>query len=307
MKLKTISLAIIFLIILASCKSSQKVNTGKEVYTPQMQKIMIGYPDIIGFERRVIFPEKLSPTLEKEQKIEIFPGRELLVDCNLYGLQGQMLSRAFPNGNSYYLFNTNGEIYSTKMACADETRESRFVIGESIMTDYRSDVPLVVYTSQYLQVKYSLWKGGEVKSFEMNGNGTLATEEALENAKNYPNKAGYKKHLLYIPKLENQEETNRKVEIIPEKTLGVNSAVHSLSGKMETGKVEGYNFDYWIFDATVENKVVIETSTKSEKKDKFTIVEKKLVAYNSRLPIVVYAPEGFEINYKIWETNGKMY
>ena len=57
MKLRTISLAIISLIIFASCKTSQTVNTGKEAYTPQMQKIMIGYPDIIGYERRVIFPE----------------------------------------------------------------------------------------------------------------------------------------------------------------------------------------------------------------------------------------------------------
>lgn len=307
MKLKLSSFFIVLLIVITSCKSSQTVSNGKEAYTPLMQKIMAGYPDIIGFERRVIFPEKLSPSLEKEQKIEIFPGREILVDCNQYGLQGQMLSRTFSNGNSYYLFNTNGEIYSTKMACSDETRQSRFVIGESVMTDYRSDVPLVVYTSQYLQVKYSLWKAGEAKSVALHGNGTLATEEALENAKKFPEKAGLKKYVLYLPELENDEETNLKVELFPPKTPEANFDTQFWSGKFETGQVDGFNFDYWIFHPAVANEQTIEPSAKSDIRHNRTGFENKLVAYNSRLPIVVYAPEGYGINYKIWETNGKMY
>lgn len=307
MKLKTILFAIIPLIVFTSCKTSKNINNGKEAFTPEMQKVMTGYPDIIGFERRAIFLEKLSPELEKEQKIEIFPGRELLTDCNQYGLQGQMLNKTFKSGNPYFLFNTNGEIFSTKMACPDDTRESKFVTGESIITDYRSDIPLVVYISQYLQVKYSLWEGGDEKSFAMNGNGTLATEEALQNTMNFPDKAGFQKHILYLPELQGQDEINRKVEIIPGKNLNVDCNHHILNGHLENGQVEGFQYDYGIFQSDGTFSSTKMACKEEQLQKKFISGEKKLVAYNSRLPIVVYTPEGFDVNYKIWETKGKMY
>ena len=307
MKLKSFLIALMPLIILSACNTTRQVSTGKEAFTPEMQKIMTGYPEITGFERRAIFLEKLTPEQEQQQKIEIFPGRELLTDCNRYGLQGQMLSKTFQNGHSYFLFNTNGEIYSTKMACPDESKVPAFVTGESVITDYRSDVPLVVYISRYLQVKYCLWKAGDEKSVALNGNGTLASEEALQNTNYFPEKAGYVKHILYLPELEAADEINRKVEIIPGLLRKVDSNDHRLNGTFESGQVEGFGFDYWIFqsDGTY-------SSTKMNCRDKimsekFVSSEKKLMAYNSRLPIVVYTPSGFEVNYKIWETNGKLY
>lgn len=307
MKLKIILFAILPIIVLTSCKTTKKVAEGKEAFTSEMQKMMTGYPDIIGFERRAIFLSKLSPAEENELKIEIFPGRELFVDCNQYGLQGQMLQKTFENGNSYYLFNTNGEIFSTKMACPDETRQSKFAVGESVMTDYRSDIPIVVYTSQYLQVKYSLWKSGEVLSFKMNGNGTLATFEALENANYFPEKGGFIKHVLYLPELENNEEINRKVEIIPGKNLMVDCNKHTMTGKIVTEQVPGYGFDYWVFNSNGDYASTKMACFEYKMQEKLVSGETKLVSYNSRLPIVVYTPKGFDVNYKIWETNGKLY
>ena len=71
MKLKTFLFAITLVAAFSSCKSSRNVSTGKEAYTPQMQKMMTGYPEITGFERRAIFLDKLSPAVENQQKIEI--------------------------------------------------------------------------------------------------------------------------------------------------------------------------------------------------------------------------------------------
>ncbi len=299
--------AIIPMILFLSCKTNQNVAAGKEAFTPEMQKKMTGFPEIIGFERRAIFPEKMSDEQEKNLKIEIFPGRELYVDCNRYGLQGEMLQKTFENGNSYYLFNTNGEIFSTRMACPDETRETRFVTGESVLTDYSSQKPVVVYTSQFLQVKYSLWKGGEEKSVSTSGNGTLATEEALENAKYYPDKAGFIKHMLFLPELEPNEEINRNAEIILCRMTEDHTKNISLKGKTETGILEGYGFEYWVFiperkPESGKNEAVLNSSAGETSGE-----AKRMVAYNSRLPVVVYTPEGFGVNYKIWETNGKMY
>ena len=35
--------------------------------------------------------------------------------------------------------------------------------------------------------------------------------------------------------------------------------------------------------------------------DKFVSAQPQLVRYNSRLPLVVYAPEGYEVRYRIWK------
>jgi ecotin len=34
---------------------------------------------------------------------------------------------------------------------------------------------------------------------------------------------------------------------------------------------------------------------------RFVSAPSRLIPYNSRLPVVVYAPEGYEVRYRIWE------
>jgi ecotin len=34
--------------------------------------------------------------------------------------------------------------------------------------------------------------------------------------------------------------------------------------------------------------------------------DQPLLGYNSRLPIVVYAPEGFEVRYRIWQAGNNI-
>lgn len=308
MKAKTLFLAIIPLVALLSCGTSQKTPTGKEAYTPEMQKIINEYPDITGFEKRAIFLSKLNPEEQINTMIEIIPGRELYVDCNHYGLQGEMSKRTLErNGYPFFFFNSRGEVFSTQMACPDDTKQMKFVTGETIMTEYRSDLPLVVYTSQFFDVKYSLWKGGEVKSIRYNGNGTLATEEALNSVIDFPQKDGYDRHVLFLPPLDRDDEINRKVEIIPGKTLKVDCNKHSMTGTIQIEQVTGFGYEYQVFESDGNYISTRMGCPDNSLQDKFISGETKMLPYNSRLPIVIYTPKGFGVNYKIWETNGKMY
>lgn len=307
MKTKTLLIALISIFAFISCNTTKKTPTGKEAYTPDMQKIINEYPEMVGFEKRAIFLAKLNPQEEKEMKIEIIPGRQLYVDCNEHGLQGKLYKRTLEKtGYDYFFFNSNGEIFSTKMACPDDSRELKYVIGETMMTDYRSDLPLVVYTSQFFEVRYSLWNGGEVNSVRTKNNGTLATEEAMSNTRFFPDKEGFDKHVLYLPELESAEEINRKVEIIPGVVIQVDCNQHWLGGKAATETLEGFGFDYLVFQSEgvfSTRKGCPENSVKTE----FVSGESKILPYNSRLPIVIYTSKGMDVNYKIWETNGKMY
>lgn len=307
MKLQSIISAALVLFIFASCGTNKKVAEGKEAFTPEMQKIMEEYPDMVGFERRAIFPAKLTPEEEKSSKLEIIPGRVMYVDCNHYGLQGNMLKNNFENGNEYFLFNTNGQVFSTKMGCPDDSQTEKFVVGETVLTDYNSEKPIVVYANQNIQIKYSLWKSGDEKSVRQNGNGTLATEEALQNSLPFPEKANLVKHVLYLPELNSDEEINNKVEIIPGKNLNVDCNNHRMSGTLKAETLEGYGYDYYVFNSSGDVLSTRKACPDQKMEEKFISSDTKLLPYNSRLPIVVYTPVGFEVNYKIWETNGKMY
>lgn len=308
MKSKAIFLFSIFIFSLTSCGTSKKAPTGKEAYTPEMQKIINEYPEMVGFEKRAIFLSKQTPEEEANMKVEIIPGRMLYVDCNEHGLQGNMHKRTLEkNGYEYFFFNSMGEIFSTKMACPDETKTLKFIIGETMMTNYKSDLPIVVYTSQFFEVRYSLWKGGEANSVKLKNNGTLATEEAMNNTSFFPNKEGFDKHVLYLPELEADEEINRKVEIIPGKMMQTDCNRHALMGELQSEVLEGFGFEYWVFNSdgnVISTKMGCPDNTL---KDEFINGDTELVPYNSRLPIVIYTPKGVEVNYKIWETNGKMY
>lgn len=308
MKTTSILMTILSISMLMSCGTSKKTTSENAPYTVKMQRIIDSYPDIIGFEKRAIFLSKLKDSEEKNMRIEIIPGRDLLVDCNKYGIQGEISERILEkNGNPFYFFNSRGEVYSTKMACPDDTKEVRFISGESIMADYRSDIPLVVYTSQFFEVKYSLWKGSEKMSVRDHNNGTLATSEAMESVKNFSQKDGFERHIVFLPPLDNEEEINRKVELIPGKNMKVECSNYRLDGKMETEQVTGFGYDYLVFNTDESLVLKDEKCKKVHRQERFIEGEKQMISYNSRLPIVIYAPIGIEFHYKIWETNGKLY
>lgn len=304
-KTQWILTVVLGLLIFASCSTNKKT-TKEDIFTAEMKKQIMGYPEIIGFEQRVIFPAKLTPEEEENSRIEIIPGRVMYADCNQYGLQGNMLKKSFENGNEYFLFNTNGQVFSTQMACPDDSRREKFVSGETVITEYSSERPLVVYANQNIDIKYSLWKISEAKSIQPDGNKALASEEAKLNASAFKEKTNMVKHVLYLPKLSSEDETNRKVEIIPGKTLLVDCNKHRISGTISVETLEGFGFEYHVFNSDGKFTFTRKACPRAKEK-KFVSGETKLLHYSSKLPIVVYTPPDFEVNYKIWETNGKMY
>lgn len=309
MNIKTLLMLAVSFGVMTSCSTSKVATTGKEAFTPEMQKTVNQFPSIDGFEKRVIFLSELSTEEAENRKIEIIPGRQMMVDCNQHGLQGNLVKNTLDKfGYDYYQFNSNGQLFSTLMACPDAKKTAQFVKGETKIVDYRSTLPYVVYTAPTIDVKYALWKGGDTKSVKSHNNKTSATQEAIDNLKAYPEKEGYVKHVLYLPPVAKDGENNRKVEIIAGKTLKVdNCNTHRMSGKFSTDDVEGWGYSYWVFESNGMHMSTRMACPDNTLQDKFVSGESTMLRYNSRLPIVIYTPAGFEVNYKIWETDGKMH
>ncbi|MDH6308545.1 ecotin [Dysgonomonas sp. PFB1-18] len=104
----------------------------------------------------------------------------------------------------------------------------------------------------------------------------------------------------YVIELEpKQDESLYQVELIPGKVMSVDCNRHRLSGFIAEMDLEGWGYNYYEF--TTEGEVASTMmACFGPKEDKFVTAETLMVRYNSKLPIVVYAPKGYEIKYRIW-------
>ncbi|MCD7901083.1 MAG: serine protease inhibitor ecotin [Bacteroides sp.] len=110
--------------------------------------------------------------------------------------------------------------------------------------------------------------------------------------------AGMVRHVIFVPK--KSDENNFKIEIIPGKVLNVDCNHHTLMGKLEEKDLQGWGYSYFEFTSNGQTRSTMMMCNKPNE-DRFISAVTKLVRYNSKLPIVIYAPEGYTIKYNTWK------
>ncbi|QTV06833.1 serine protease inhibitor ecotin [Faecalibacter bovis] len=103
-------------------------------------------------------------------------------------------------------------------------------------------------------------------------------------------------------------ENDFMIEImIGKKTMTDSCNNHFLMGKLEENNLEGWGYSYYNFttDGNIAGTLMGCSDNKSVEKIVYSPSEK--VRYNSRLPIVIYTPKGYEVNYRIWSASDKTY
>lgn len=114
-----------------------------------------------GMVRHVIELPKKSD--ESKLKVEIIPGKMMLVDCNLHTLTGELTEKDLQGwGYTYYEFNSDGKTVSTMMAC-NKPEENKFVLSKTLLVRYNSKLPIVVYAPVGYDIKYRIWKADKEK------------------------------------------------------------------------------------------------------------------------------------------------
>jgi ecotin len=121
--------------------------------------------------------------------------------------------------------------------------------------------------------------------------------------KAYPPAAeGMVRHVLQLPQQE--DESAFKVELIVGKTVQVDGVNHySFVGKIEEETIQGWGFPrYLVSKLGPMADTLLAGDPNAPKVNRFITLggEPYLICYNSRLPIVMYAPEGVEVRYRIW-------
>lgn len=125
-----------------------------------------------------------------------------------------------------------------------------------------------------------------------------ATPDAL---KPYPAASeGYNRHVIELPA--QTDEAEHKVEIIAGKTLEVDCNLQRMSGQWQEKSVQGWGYSYYELSQIGPTVSTLMACPDGSRKKAFVRVagEPQLVRYNSKLPLVIYAPKDIEVRYRIW-------
>jgi ecotin len=113
---------------------------------------------------------------------------------------------------------------------------------------------------------------------------------------------GMERLVITLPHKERVEEEAFRVEIIAGRQMstdGVN--LHRLANNIEARTLAGWGYSY--YEVTGQGMVIstrMAPPAGAATVSAFVTAPSLLLRYNSRLPIVVYAPKGYEIRYRIW-------
>jgi ecotin len=132
--------------------------------------------------------------------------------------------------------------------------------------------------------------------------------QAADNMKAFPPaEEGMVRYVLQLPKQD--DESAFKVELIVGKTVQVDAGNrYFFSGKIEEETIQGWGFPRYIVSKLgAMAGTLMAVDPNAPKVERFIALggEPYLLRYNSRLPIVVYVPEGVEVRYRIWSAGAE--
>ncbi|MCP4577340.1 MAG: proteinase inhibitor I4 serpin [Deltaproteobacteria bacterium] len=137
---------------------------------------------------------------------------------------------------------------------------------------------------------------------------TIGSAQAADNMKAFPPAAdGMTRHVLQLP--EQKDESAFKVELIIGKTVPVDeNNTYFFGGNIKKETIKGWGFPcYKVGKLGPMAGTLMAIDPNAPKVNRFITIggEPYFIRYNSRLPIVVYAPEGVEVRYRIWNVESE--
>lgn len=135
-----------------------------------------------------------------------------------------------------------------------------------------------------------------------------ANTQPLEKIAPYPKaEKGMKRQVIQLTPQE--DESTLKVELLIGQTLEVDCNRHRLGGELASKTLEGWGYDYYVFDKVTSPVSTMMACPDGKKEQKFVTAylgDAGMVRYNSKLPIVVYTPANVEVKYRIWKAEDKV-
>lgn len=113
---------------------------------------------------------------------------------------------------------------------------------------------------------------------------------------------GMTRFVIELAHKERDQEQNFKVQLIVGRNMqtdGVNRV--RLGTSIEALPLQGWGYTYYEVNAEpITLSTMMAAPEGAPRVTQFVTATPLLIRYNSRLPVVVYVPEGFEVRYRIW-------
>ena len=286
------------LLFIAACTNTKNKESAETVYKVNGDAV---YPSIEGMiPHAVVVGDKGDD--EANLKVQLKVGTVMEVDCNHHSLEGEFVEETLEGyGYEYYIFETNGNVASTMMACPDDTKTEKFISGQNHFISYNSQLTTPVYTPEGYEVRYTTWGVDSESRAEQTPNGDM-NSDAAKQLKSFPETMeGYDRYVVYLPSQDNEETL--RLEVIPGVMKEVDCNTHWLMGEFEPKVVEGMGYEYLNFNSNGDIASTRMACPDNELTEKFIAANGHFGRYNSQLPVVVFVPKGVELKYKVWKAN----
>lgn len=117
-----------------------------------------------------------------------------------------------------------------------------------------------------------------------------------------PASEGMQRHVMVLPPL--NDEGQHRVELVVGRKMETDCNHYRLSGQLTEQTAKGWGYSY--YTATVKPEAISTRMACTDNQVRTTLVtlpaaSQQLIRYNSNLPLVVYAPKGIEVGYRVWE------
>ncbi|WP_392565729.1 serine protease inhibitor ecotin [Utexia brackfieldae] len=137
----------------------------------------------------------------------------------------------------------------------------------------------------------------------------MAAKNSIPNVNEfapYPDKpAGYLRSVIYLPQLTDEQAS--KVELMIGKDMVVDCNTQTLVGNIQQKTLAGWGYSYYTVETTGNAISTLMACPENTGVTKFVTMTapNMLIDYNSKLPIVVYAPSDLQVKYRVWSANSK--
>ncbi|HRO76739.1 MAG TPA: ecotin family protein [Crocinitomicaceae bacterium] len=115
---------------------------------------------------------------------------------------------------------------------------------------------------------------------------------------------GFKKVVIYLPEKKNEDLL--QLEIVVGKNAEVDKCNnHFLMGDLKEMDLSGWGYTYYNFKSSGDIAGTKMGCPTNETVTKFVMAKSKIIRYNSKIPVVIYVPNGTDVKYKVWKTKAK--
>ena len=101
------------------------------------------------------------------------------------------------------------------------------------------------------------------------------------------------------------DESLHQVELLVGREMEVDCNRRAFGGAIESGTVAGWGYSYYRVSDIREAATTMMACPENSSRMAFVSLggTPYRVRYNSRLPLVVYVPDGFEVRYRLWSAD----